>query len=119
MKRPDLDRSDSFSSAEEDDEDFFEVFTADSLFSNLLDRVRNLTKRINREGSVGPNWPNDPNFGLWSPSSSLRDLMARYENTIQNTTHRQNMFFSILLLLLLEPRQRQDLSQAPALEDLP
>jgi hypothetical protein len=82
VKRPEnLDRSDSFSSAEEDDEDFFEVFTADSLFSNLLDRVRNLTKRINKEGSLGPNWPgtmDDPsNFGLWNPSSSLRDLMAR------------------------------------------
>ncbi|XP_021957604.1 mucin-12 isoform X1 [Folsomia candida] len=84
-KRPDLDRSDSFSSAEEDDEDFFEVFTADSLFSNLLDRVRNLTKRINREGSMGSmgnNWPSAiggdaTNFGLWNPSSSLRDLMQR------------------------------------------
>ena len=76
-----MDRSDSFSSAEEDDEDAFEVLTAESLFSSLLDRVRNLTKRLNKEDAGGPSWPNSgpesPSFSPWN-SGPLREFMARY-----------------------------------------
>jgi len=79
-----LDRSDSFSSADDDEEDAFEVLTAESLFTNLLDRVRNLTKRLNREDSAGPSWGSSPsptpmdisNFPLWG-SSPLKEFMAR------------------------------------------
>ena len=56
-----LDKSDSFSSDGgvelDDDEDTFEVLTAESLFSSLLDRVRNLTRRLNRENSWGEDGP--------------------------------------------------------------
>lgn len=72
-----LDRSDSFSSAEEDEADEFQVLTAESLFTNLLDRVRNLTRRINRDDPLmTPNWSTDPaTFGLWG-ASPLRDFMS-------------------------------------------
>ncbi|XP_071444061.1 uncharacterized protein Nuak [Hetaerina americana] len=49
-----LEHSDSFSSAEEDDDDGFEILTAESLFSTLLSRVRSLTQRLNvDDGSAG------------------------------------------------------------------
>ncbi|XP_043223212.1 serine/arginine repetitive matrix protein 2-like isoform X2 [Amphibalanus amphitrite] len=52
--RSGLERSESFSSAgedEEEDEDQFEILTAESLFTTLLDRVRNLTRRVSTEDS--------------------------------------------------------------------
>ena len=60
-----VERSESFSSAgedEEEDEDQFEILTAESLFTTLLDRVRNLTRRVSTEDSPlkvgsGRVWP--------------------------------------------------------------
>ncbi|CAG0923027.1 unnamed protein product, partial [Notodromas monacha] len=49
-----IDRSDSFSSAgeEDDDEEGFEILTAESLFSTLLARVRSLSRRMNKDGDM-------------------------------------------------------------------
>lgn len=68
-----MDKSDSFSSAEDDDEDTFEVLTAETLFSSLLDRVRNLTKRLNRE-STGQ--LTDPSYTMFG-QNPFQDFMSR------------------------------------------
>lgn len=39
--------TDSLSSGEDDDDDGFELLTAENLFSTLLSRVRSLTQRLN------------------------------------------------------------------------
>ncbi|XP_025832041.1 probable serine/threonine-protein kinase DDB_G0277165 isoform X2 [Agrilus planipennis] len=50
-RRATLERNDSFSSGEDDDDDGFEILTAENLFSTLLSRVRDLTSRLNVEDS--------------------------------------------------------------------
>lgn len=48
-----IEHNDSFSSGEEDDDDGFEILTAENLFSTLLSRVRDLTQRLNVDGRPG------------------------------------------------------------------
>lgn len=65
-----MERSDSFSSAGEDeeDEDQFEILTAESLFTTLLDRVRNLTRRVSTEDSP---LKVRPRGGAWAGAFAL------------------------------------------------
>ncbi|XP_037947780.1 uncharacterized protein LOC119679474 isoform X2 [Teleopsis dalmanni] len=50
--------NDSQSSGEEDDDDGFEILTAENLFSTLLQRVRALTNRINVNNDLTAGFPN-------------------------------------------------------------
>nr|CAH7752530.1 unnamed protein product [Callosobruchus chinensis] len=56
-KRADLEHNDSLSSGEEDDDEQFEILTAENLFSTLLARVRDLTKRLNVDDGMRPAFP--------------------------------------------------------------
>ncbi|XP_050294375.1 uncharacterized protein LOC126734700 isoform X2 [Anthonomus grandis grandis] len=56
-KKATLDHNDSVSSGEEDDDDGFEILTAESLFSTLLSRVKDLTQRLNVEDGMRPGFP--------------------------------------------------------------
>jgi hypothetical protein len=51
------DPNDSGSSGEEDDDDGFELLTAENLFSTLLSRVRALTHRLNVNNETTSNFP--------------------------------------------------------------
>ncbi|XP_037091069.1 serine/arginine repetitive matrix protein 2-like [Pollicipes pollicipes] len=94
MSRPrtgfSVERSDSFSSAGEDeeDEDQFEILTAESLFTTLLDRVRNLTRRVSTEDSPlkrtmqlanqapgsGERPPQEQQPSIWGVHAPMRSL---------------------------------------------
>lgn len=53
-----LEHTDSVSSGEDDDDDGFEILTAENLFSTLLSRVRDLTQRLKVDDGVGrPGFP--------------------------------------------------------------
>uniref|UniRef100_A0AAG5CTU8 Protein kinase domain-containing protein n=1 Tax=Anopheles atroparvus TaxID=41427 RepID=A0AAG5CTU8_ANOAO len=56
-KRGTVDPNDSASSGEEDDDDGFEILTAENLFSTLLSRVRALTNRLNVNDVNSPRFP--------------------------------------------------------------
>ncbi|KAJ8912911.1 hypothetical protein NQ315_017241, partial [Exocentrus adspersus] len=56
-KKSALEHNDSVSSGEEDDDEGFEILTAENLFSTLLSRVRDLTQRLNVEDGVRPGFP--------------------------------------------------------------
>ncbi|KAL1509473.1 hypothetical protein ABEB36_004199 [Hypothenemus hampei] len=56
-KNQTLEHNDSVSSGEEDDDDGFEILTAENLFSTLLSRVRDLTQRLNVDDGVRPGFP--------------------------------------------------------------
>ncbi|GAB0094181.1 mucin-5AC [Sergentomyia squamirostris] len=101
--------ADSASSGEDDDEDGFEILTAENLFSTLLQRVRALTNRINvnnettsgfpssrfmsniRQGH-SPFWNHDPfgsrlnNGGHPWRTSMTRDLTADIDSMFSRST---------------------------------
>uniref|UniRef100_A0A1Y1ML94 Protein kinase domain-containing protein n=1 Tax=Photinus pyralis TaxID=7054 RepID=A0A1Y1ML94_PHOPY len=52
-RKANMEHNDSFSSGEDDDDDGFEILTAENLFSTLLSRVRGLTQRLNVDGRPG------------------------------------------------------------------
>ncbi|XP_074036332.1 nuak family kinase 1 isoform X1 [Leptinotarsa decemlineata] len=56
-KRSNLEHTDSLSSGEEDDDEGFEILTAENLFSTLLSRVRDLTQKLNVDDGVRPGFP--------------------------------------------------------------
>ncbi|XP_026474809.1 uncharacterized protein LOC113378489 isoform X2 [Ctenocephalides felis] len=79
-----LEPSDSVSSGEDDDDDGFELLTAENLFSTLLSRVRSLTQRLNVDEDGRPTFPrssllNSP-FGSHKPFWE-RDPLARRLNS--------------------------------------
>lgn len=57
VKKPSQE-NDSQSSGEEDDDDGFEILTAENLFSTLLQRVRALTNRLNVNNDFTSGFPN-------------------------------------------------------------
>lgn len=73
-----LEHTDSMSSAEEEDDDEgFELLTAENLFSSLLSRVRSLTQRLNVEDGGRPGFPSSrllSQFGA-SPGSRTSPFM--------------------------------------------
>ncbi|KAF5276288.1 hypothetical protein FQA39_LY06637 [Lamprigera yunnana] len=52
-RKANMEHNDSFSSGEDDDDDGFEILTAENLFSTLLSRVRDLTQRLDVDGRPG------------------------------------------------------------------
>ncbi|XP_060529712.1 uncharacterized protein LOC132704063 isoform X2 [Cylas formicarius] len=56
-KKATLEHNDSLSSGEEDDDEGFEILTAENLFSTLLSRVRDLTQRLNVDDEIRPGFP--------------------------------------------------------------
>ncbi|XP_014599717.1 PREDICTED: uncharacterized protein LOC106784548 [Polistes canadensis] len=54
---------DSLSSGEDDDDDGFELLTAENLFSTLLSRVRSLTQRLNVDDTRGSSFPSSRLLG--------------------------------------------------------
>uniref|UniRef100_A0A182K3W9 Protein kinase domain-containing protein n=1 Tax=Anopheles christyi TaxID=43041 RepID=A0A182K3W9_9DIPT len=71
-KRGTADPNESASSGEEDDDDGFEILTAENLFSTLLSRVRALTNRLN------VNDVNSPRFPASRFMSNLRQTQAPF-----------------------------------------
>lgn len=72
--------ADSLSSGEDDDDDGFELLTAENLFSTLLSRVRSLTQRLNVDDNRGTGFPrsrlldrlgSNSSQGFWGMSEPL------------------------------------------------
>lgn len=98
-KRSTLEHNDSVSSGEEDDDDGFEILTAENLFSTLLSRVRDLTQRLNVDDGVRPGFPSsrllshfDHGTNFWnrmdhplSRHSSLGRTMSRDRPVVTNS----------------------------------
>ncbi|XP_031778234.1 serine/arginine repetitive matrix protein 2 isoform X2 [Nasonia vitripennis] len=61
--------ADSLSSGEEDDDDGFELLTAENLFSTLLSRVRSLTQRLNVGDNTSTGFPNTRLLGRLGSNS--------------------------------------------------
>ncbi|XP_018398023.1 PREDICTED: uncharacterized protein LOC108776026 isoform X2 [Cyphomyrmex costatus] len=62
--------ADSLSSGEDDDDDGFELLTAENLFSTLLSRVRSLTQRLNVDDNRSGGFPSSRLFGRLGSQSS-------------------------------------------------
>lgn len=71
-QRSTIDPNESASSGEEDDDDGFEILTAENLFSTLLSRVRALTNRLN------VNEPNSTGFPSSRFISNLRQSQSPF-----------------------------------------
>nr|CAH7752529.1 unnamed protein product [Callosobruchus chinensis] len=95
-KRADLEHNDSLSSGEEDDDEQFEILTAENLFSTLLARVRDLTKRLNVDDGMRPAFPSsrllshfDHGTNFWnrmdSPLSS--QCIITYRKDVRDLMH--------------------------------
>lgn len=72
-RRQPSDLADSLSSGEDDDDDGFELLTAENLFSTLLSRVRSLTQRLNVDDNKSSLFPNSRLLGRFdsNPSQSF------------------------------------------------
>ncbi|XP_046743231.1 uncharacterized protein LOC124409570 isoform X3 [Diprion similis] len=62
--------ADSLSSGEDDDDDGFELLTAENLFSTLLSRVRSLTQRLNVDDNRSTGFPSSRLLGRLGSNSS-------------------------------------------------
>jgi len=60
--RQSSEHADSLSSGEDDDDDGFELLTAENLFSTLLSRVRSLTQRLNVDDNRSSGFPSSRLF---------------------------------------------------------
>ncbi|KAL6432857.1 hypothetical protein ACFW04_006307 [Cataglyphis niger] len=60
--RQSTEHADSLSSGEDDDDDGFELLTAENLFSTLLSRVRSLTQRLNVDDNRSGGFPSSRLF---------------------------------------------------------
>ncbi|XP_072382932.1 uncharacterized protein Nuak [Diabrotica undecimpunctata] len=61
-KKANMEHADSVSSGDEDDDEAFEILTAENLFSTLLSRVRDLTQRLNVDEGMRPGFPSSRLF---------------------------------------------------------
>lgn len=68
--RQQSEHADSLSSGEDDDDDGFELLTAENLFSTLLSRVRSLTQRLNVDDNRTTGFPSSRLFGRLGSNSS-------------------------------------------------
>ncbi|XP_011867469.1 PREDICTED: uncharacterized protein LOC105561778 isoform X2 [Vollenhovia emeryi] len=68
--RQSSEHADSLSSGEDDDDDGFELLTAENLFSTLLSRVRSLTQRLNVDDKRSAGFPSSRLFGRLGSQSS-------------------------------------------------
>ncbi|KAG5892434.1 hypothetical protein JTB14_003368 [Gonioctena quinquepunctata] len=74
-KRTTLEHNDSLSSGEEDDDEGFEILTAENLFSTLLSRVRDLTQRLNVDEGVRPGFPSSRLFSHFDHGTNFWNKM--------------------------------------------
>ncbi|XP_043279982.1 serine/arginine repetitive matrix protein 2 isoform X2 [Venturia canescens] len=83
--------ADSLSSGEDDDDDGFELLTAENLFSTLLSRVRSLTQRLNVDDNRGSGFPSSRLLGRLGSNSSqgfwgLHEPLSSYESYFETQT---------------------------------
>ncbi|XP_033338624.2 nuak family kinase 1 isoform X1 [Megalopta genalis] len=83
--------ADSLSSGEDDDDDGFELLTAENLFSTLLSRVRSLTQRLNVDDNRNAGFPSSRLFGRLGPNSSqtfwgLNKPLSSYQTYVETRT---------------------------------
>ncbi|XP_011698767.1 PREDICTED: uncharacterized protein LOC105456434 isoform X3 [Wasmannia auropunctata] len=83
--------ADSLSSGEDDDDDGFELLTAENLFSTLLSRVRSLTQRLNVDDNRSGGFPSSRLFGRLGSQSSqafwgLNKPLSSYESYVETRT---------------------------------
>ncbi|KAG5339916.1 NUAK1 kinase, partial [Acromyrmex charruanus] len=83
--------ADSLSSGEDDDDDGFELLTAENLFSTLLSRVRSLTQRLNVDDNRSGGFSSSRLFGRLGSQSSqsfwgLNKPLSSYENYVETRT---------------------------------
>ncbi|XP_024888828.1 uncharacterized protein LOC112465497 isoform X1 [Temnothorax curvispinosus] len=83
--------ADSLSSGEDDDDDGFELLTAENLFSTLLSRVRSLTQRLNVDDNRSAGFPSSRLFGRLGSQSSqafwgLNKPLSSYESYVETRT---------------------------------
>lgn len=75
-----LEHADSLSSGEEDDDDDgFELLTAENLFSTLLSRVRSLTQRLNVDDTRGSGFPSSRLLGRLGTNSASQGFWGVHE----------------------------------------
>ncbi|KAL6257327.1 hypothetical protein P5V15_010902 [Pogonomyrmex californicus] len=82
---------DSLSSGEDDDDDGFELLTAENLFSTLLSRVRSLTQRLNVDDNRTGGFPSSRLFGRLGSQSSqafwgLNKPLSSYKSYVETRT---------------------------------
>ncbi|XP_033365694.1 serine/arginine repetitive matrix protein 2 isoform X3 [Bombus vosnesenskii] len=82
---------DSLSSGEDDDDDGFELLTAENLFSTLLSRVRSLTQRLNVDDNRTTGFPSSRLFGRLGSNSSqalwgLNKPLSSYQTYVETRT---------------------------------
>ncbi|XP_074111330.1 nuak family kinase 1 isoform X2 [Cotesia typhae] len=91
--------ADSLSSGEDDDDDGFELLTAENLFSTLLSRVRSLTQRLNVDDNRGTGFPrsrlldrlgSNSSQGFWGMSEPLSRRLAEspFRRSLSRNTDR-------------------------------
>ncbi|XP_076640537.1 nuak family kinase 1 isoform X2 [Colletes latitarsis] len=83
--------ADSLSSGEDDDDDGFELLTAENLFSTLLSRVRSLTQRLNVDDNRTTGFPSSRLFGRLGSNSSqafwgLNKPLSSYQTCVETRT---------------------------------
>ncbi|XP_028049222.1 uncharacterized protein LOC105836154 [Monomorium pharaonis] len=89
--RQSSEHADSLSSGEDDDDDGFELLTAENLFSTLLSRVRSLTQRLNVDDNRSGGFPSSRLFGRLGSQSSqpfwgLNKPLSSYESYVETRT---------------------------------
>ncbi|XP_058793447.1 serine/arginine repetitive matrix protein 2 isoform X2 [Phymastichus coffea] len=85
--------ADSLSSGEDDDDDGFELLTAENLFSTLLSRVRSLTQRLNVDDNRGAGFPNSRLLGRMGSNSpqSFWNMHEPLSRRISDSQFRRSM----------------------------
>ncbi|KAK9890858.1 hypothetical protein WA026_012203 [Henosepilachna vigintioctopunctata] len=85
-KKATMEHADSISSGEDDDDDGFDILTAENLFSTLLSRVKDLTQRLNVEDGGRPGFPSsrllshfDHGTNFWNMHNRL-DPFSRHSS---------------------------------------
>ncbi|XP_046743230.1 uncharacterized protein LOC124409570 isoform X2 [Diprion similis] len=83
--------ADSLSSGEDDDDDGFELLTAENLFSTLLSRVRSLTQRLNVDDNRSTGFPSSRLLGRLGSNSSqgfwgVHEPLSSYQSYTETRT---------------------------------
>ncbi|XP_046614604.1 uncharacterized protein LOC124302451 isoform X1 [Neodiprion virginianus] len=83
--------ADSLSSGEDDDDDGFELLTAENLFSTLLSRVRSLTQRLNVDDNRSTGFPSSRLLGRLGSNSpqgfwGVHEPLSSYQSYTETRT---------------------------------
>ncbi|XP_034186744.2 nuak family kinase 1 isoform X1 [Osmia lignaria lignaria] len=93
--------ADSLSSGEDDDDDGFELLTAENLFSTLLSRVRSLTQRLNVDDNRTTGFPrsrlfdrlgSNPSQAFWGLNKPLSSYQTYVETRTVTTRLSESQF---------------------------